>query len=131
MLTNVKGDSGYSSVISLGLSKSFDFGLNVAVGYAYTDAEDVNPMTSSVAYSNYTTIATVDAQDPGTATSNYVVPHRFTLKLDYAREFLAGYETRFTLFGSANEGVPYSYTFSNYIFGDGGEAVVCSMCQQA
>ncbi|WP_299585790.1 TonB-dependent receptor [uncultured Microbulbifer sp.] len=120
MLTNVKGDSGYSSVISLGLSKSFDFGLDVAVGYAYTDAKDVNPMTSSVAYSNYTTIATVDAQDPGTATSNYVVPHRFTLKLDYAREFLAGYKTRFTLFGSANEGVPYSYTFSNYIFGDGG-----------
>ncbi|WHI53247.1 TonB-dependent receptor [Microbulbifer sp. MLAF003] len=120
MLTNVDGDSGYSSVFSLGLSKSFDFGLNVAVGYAYTDAEDVNPMTSSVAYSNYTTIATVDAQDPGTATSNYVVPHRFTLKLDYAQEFFSGYETRLTLFGSANEGVPYSYTFSDRIFGDGG-----------
>ncbi|WP_444917069.1 TonB-dependent receptor [Microbulbifer sp. JMSA003] len=112
MLTNVDGDSGFSSVFSLGLSKSFDFGLNVAVGYAFTEAEDVNPMTSSVAYSNYTTIATTDAQDPGTATSNYVVPHRFTLKLDYAQEFFAGYETRFTLFGSANEGLPYNYTFA-------------------
>ncbi|WP_444931142.1 carboxypeptidase regulatory-like domain-containing protein [Microbulbifer sp. SSSA002] len=120
MLTNVNGDSGYSSVLSLGLSKSFDFGLSVAVGYAFTEAEDVNPMTSSVAYSNYTTIATADAQDPGTAPSNYVVPHRFTLKLDYAQEFFAGYETRFTLFGAANEGVPYSYTFANQIFGDAG-----------
>ncbi|AWF81491.1 TonB-dependent receptor [Microbulbifer sp. A4B17] len=120
MLTNVDGDSGYSSVFSLGLSKSFDFGLSVAVGYAFTEAEDVNPMTSSVAYSNYTTIATADAQDPGTATSNYVVPHRFTLKLDYTQEFFAGYETRFTLFGSANEGVPYSYTFGDQIFGDAG-----------
>ena len=113
MLTNVDGDSGYSNVLSLGLSKSFDFGLNVALGYAYTDAEDVNPMTSSVAYSNYSNIAVEDPEDPGTATSNYVVPHRFTLKLDYAQEFVAGYETRVTLFGSANEGRPYTYTFYN------------------
>ncbi|WP_444939114.1 TonB-dependent receptor [Microbulbifer sp. JMSA002] len=120
MLTNVKGDSGFSSVLSLGLSKSFDFGLNVALGYAYTEAEDVNPMTSSVAWSNYTKIATIDAENPGAATSNYVVPHRFTLKMDYAHEFFAGYETRFTLFGSANEGLPYSYTFGGGLFGDVG-----------
>ncbi|WP_444893811.1 carboxypeptidase regulatory-like domain-containing protein [Microbulbifer sp. TRSA001] len=120
MLTNVDGDSGYSSVLSLGLSKSFDFGLSIALGYAFTEAEDVNPMTSSVAYSNYTKIATADAQNPGTATSNYVVPHRFTLKLDYTQEFFSGYETRFTLFGSANEGIPYSYTFGDQIFGDAG-----------
>ncbi|MCO1335133.1 TonB-dependent receptor [Microbulbifer sp. OS29] len=120
MLTNVDGDSGYSSVLSLGLSKAFDFGLNVAIGYAFTEAEDVNPMTSSVAYSNYTKITTADAQNPGTATSNYVVPHRFTLKLDYIQEFFAGYETRFTLFGSANEGIPYSYTFADSNFGDAG-----------
>lgn len=119
MLTNVDGDSGYSNVLSLGLSKSFDFGLDVALGYAYTDAEDVNPMTSSVAYSNYTNIATADPEDPGVATSNYAIPHRFTLKLDYVREFFSGYETRFSLFGSANQGRPYSYTFdSGFMFGD-------------
>ncbi|WP_346839999.1 TonB-dependent receptor [Microbulbifer sp. SAOS-129_SWC] len=119
MLTNVRGDSGSATVVSLGLSKSFDFGLDAALGYAYTDAEDVNPMTSSVAYSNYTNLATADAEDPGSATSNYVIPHRFTLKLQYGKEFIAGYETRFTLFGSANEGRPYSYTFDNgFMYGD-------------
>ncbi|MGL6161842.1 TonB-dependent receptor [Microbulbifer sp.] len=119
MLTNVSGDSGYSNVLSLGLSKAFDFGLNVALGYAYTDAEDVNSMTSSVAFSNYRYLATDDPENPGTATSNYVVPHRFTLKLDYAREFFSGYETRFTLFGAANQGRPYTYTFADgSMFGD-------------
>ncbi|UHQ55741.1 TonB-dependent receptor [Microbulbifer sp. YPW16] len=119
MLTNARGDSGYSTVVSLGLSKSFESGLSAAVGYAYTEAEDVNPMTSSVAFSNYVNIATADPENPGTATSNYVVPHRFTLKLDYAQEFFAGLETRITLFGSANEGRPYTYTFDDgFKFGD-------------
>ncbi|WGL17144.1 TonB-dependent receptor [Microbulbifer bruguierae] len=113
MLTNVNGDSGYSNVLSLGLSKSFDFGLDMAFGYAYTDAEDVNPMTSSVAYSNYSNIAVSDPENPSPATSNYVVPHRFTMKLDYEKEFIAGYATRFTVFGSANEGRPYTYAFYN------------------
>lgn len=119
MLTNVDGDSGDSTVVSLGLSKSFDFGLDLALGYAFTDAEDVNPMTSSVAFSNYSNIAVSDPENPGTSTSNYVIPHRFTLKLDYAREFFGGYETRFTLFGSANEGRPYTYAFDDgFKFGD-------------
>ncbi len=119
MLTNVSGDSGSSTVLSLGISKSFEFGLDVALGYAYTDAEDVNPMTSSVAFSNYSEIAVSDPENPGVATSNYEIPHRITLKLSYHNEFVPGYETRVTLFGSANEGRPYAYTFdSGFMFGD-------------
>jgi len=119
MLTNIDGDSGSSTVLSLGISKSFDFGLNFALGYAYTDATDVNPMTSSVAFSNYVSLATSDPENPGVATSNYEIPHRFTLKLDYSTEFFGDYATKFTLFGSANEGRPYSYTFDDgFKFGD-------------
>lgn len=119
MLTNVSGDSGSSLVLSLGLSKSFDFGLDVAIGYAYTDTEEVSPMNSSVAFSNYTNIATANPEAPDLARSSYEIPHRFTLRLDYTREFFDGYSTRFTLFGSANEGRPYSYTFDDGdIFGD-------------
>ncbi|WP_347330769.1 TonB-dependent receptor [Marinimicrobium locisalis] len=119
MLTNVKGDSGKALTVSLGLSKYFDFGLETAFGYAYSDAEDVNPMTSSVAFSNYTNIATADPENPGTATSNYNIPHRFTTKLAYEKAFFGDYQTRITLFGSANEGRPYSYAVDNgYLFGD-------------
>lgn len=118
MLTNVK-DSYDSLTLSMGVSKYWDFGLEAAFGYAYSDAQDVNPMTSSVAYSNYTNLATADPENPGAYTSNYNIPHRFTLKLAYEHAFFGDYDTRFTLFGSANEGRPYSYTFNNgSAFGD-------------
>ncbi|MGD8175095.1 TonB-dependent receptor [Marinimicrobium sp. ARAG 43.8] len=119
MLTNAKGDSGKSLTFSVGLSKYFDFGLETAFGYAYSDAEDVNPMTSSVAFSNYTNLATANPENPGAATSNYNIPHRFTAKIAYEKAFFGDYNTRITLFGSANEGRPYSYTVDDgFLFGD-------------
>ncbi|MBL4827467.1 MAG: TonB-dependent receptor, partial [Spongiibacteraceae bacterium] len=119
LLTNVSGDSGSSTVFSMGISKSFESGLDVQFGYAYTQAEDVNPMTSSVAYSNYTTLATDNPNNPDVATSNYEIPHRFTLRLYYEKAFIGNFKTKFSLIGSANEGRPYSYAFSdNTIFGE-------------
>lgn len=119
MLTNVKGDSGEAITLSMGVSKYWDFGLETAFGYAYTDSEDVNPMTSSVAFSNYTNLATADPENPGTATSNYNIPHRFTTKVAFDHAFFGDYATRLTLFGSANEGRPYSYTMNDgFVFGD-------------
>lgn len=120
MLTNVEGDDGESTVLSLGMSKNYDNGLDVSLGYAFTDATDVNPMTSSVAGSNYGNIAVSDPGNPGVATSNYEIPHRFTWKLGYTTELFGNNETQVTLFGSANKGQPYSYTFlrSDGLFGD-------------
>ncbi len=121
LLTNVDGDGGQSTVISTYAFKEWDNGINATIGYAYTNAEDVNPMTSSVAGSNYSNIAVYDAINPGLATSNYEVPHRFTLQLGYEVEFFPGYSTNFFLLGQASEGRPYSYTFddSDGAFGDG------------
>lgn len=111
MLTNVKGDSGDSTTVSLALMKSYDNGLDWSLAYAFVDSNDVSPMTSSVAFSNYISPATRDAENPGVATSNYEIPHRFTMKISYAAELISGLETRFTVFGSANEGRPFSYVF--------------------
>ncbi|MDO6746976.1 TonB-dependent receptor [Gilvimarinus sp. 1_MG-2023] len=111
MLTNAD-DTHESLSLSLGVSKFWDNGLEVAFGYAYSDAEDINPMTSSTAGSNYSNLATSDPENPGAFTSNYNIPHRFTLKVGYEHAFFGDYNTRITLFGSANEGRPYSYTFN-------------------
>ncbi|MEI8626173.1 TonB-dependent receptor [Pseudoalteromonas sp. B137] len=111
LLTNVTGDSGDSSVISLAVSKMFDNGVSVNFGYAYTDSDDVNPMTSSVAGSNYGNIALTDPGNSGVASSDYEIPHRFTMTLGYTHEFVDGFATRFNLFGEAYKGLPYSYTF--------------------
>ncbi len=115
LLTNVKGDSGDATTLSLAVSKEYDFGLDVSVAYAYNDSTDVNPMTSSVAGSNYANFATSDPNNPGAATSNYNIPHRFTLRVGYKHEFIDGYATRFNVFASANEGRGMSYTFGDDI----------------
>lgn len=78
-------------------------------------------MTSSVAFSNYVSPAVTDPNNPGLATSNYQIPNRFTLRIDYSKAFFGDYETSFTLFGSRNEGRPFSYVFANDdgdMFGD-------------
>lgn len=119
MLTNVQGDSGYSSTFSLALSKTHDFGLDWSVSYAYTESKEVSPMTSSVAFSNYANIATSDPQNPGVTTSNYEIPHRFTFRLGYSHEFFENYATKINVFGTINEGRPYSYVLDNgFAFGD-------------
>lgn len=119
VLTNSSKD-GSSTIISLALSKNFDFGLDTSFGYSYTNSEDANPMTSAVAGSNYGNLAVTDAINPGMATSNYEIPHRFTMNISYATEFIDGLTTRFSLFGQASEGQAFSYTFddSDRAYGD-------------
>ncbi|MBL0710642.1 MAG: hypothetical protein JJV99_06475 [Colwellia sp.] len=119
VLTNTRRD-GKSTILSLALSKSYDFGLDMSLGYSYTNSEDSNPMTSAVAGSNYGNLATTDAINPSMATSNYEIPHRITMNLSYGTELIDGLETRFSLFGQANEGQAYSYTYDNSdsAFGD-------------
>ncbi|HZW59672.1 MAG TPA: TonB-dependent receptor, partial [Woeseiaceae bacterium] len=120
ILSNVAGDGGSSDVYSFGLSKAYDWGLDWTFGYAYTESTDVNPMTSSVAFSNYVNVSVSDPNNPGVADSNYNIPNRFTLRMNYRRAFFGDYETRFTLYGRVNEGRPFSSVFvdGGFTFGD-------------
>ncbi|MGJ3232099.1 MAG: TonB-dependent receptor [Oceanicaulis sp.] len=100
--------------IAVAVRKEYDFGLDWTFGYAYNDAEDVNPMTSSVAFSNFTTRAFVDPNDPAVATSNYNIENRFTFLANYETDWLfEDYFTRFSLFAVASEGRPFSYTMNS------------------
>ncbi|CAH9061422.1 hypothetical protein PSECIP111854_02808 [Pseudoalteromonas sp. CIP111854] len=121
VLGNVNGKDGESQIISLAMQKAFDNGIDLTLSYAYTDSKDINPMTSSTAGSNYGNIAVSNPMAPSLATSDYEVPHRFTLQLGYKTEFFDGYQTRFNLFGQASKGQPYSYLFSRSdrdVYGD-------------
>jgi outer membrane receptor for ferrienterochelin and colicin len=120
ILTNVRGKDAESTQFAIGLSKSYENGVNWSIGYAYTDSMDVNPMTSSVAFSNYANVAVSDPNNPGLATSNYEIPHRFTFELGYSAYWWADNRTNLTLFGARSQGRPYSYTFAGAgdIFGD-------------
>lgn len=119
MLTN-SDNSGESDMFSMILTKDFDFGLDVSFGYAYTDATDVSPMTSSVAGSNFDNTVLLDINNPTAGTSNYVVPHRLTMRASYGTEFFKDLETRFTVYGTASQGQPADYVmFSDPMEGDG------------
>ena len=107
VLTNSsKGNESESLAFSL--FKSFDAGLDIRFGYAWTDAKDVNPMTSSVAFSNYVNRAFYDPEEEVLSTSNYNIEHRFTGVLNYTANWFGEYRTRVSLYGQAASGVPYS-----------------------
>jgi outer membrane receptor for ferrienterochelin and colicin len=81
------------------------------LGYGHQDVEDVNPGTSSTAVSNWDNVAVSDPNDPGLATSNYEIEHRFTTSLAWRKSFFGAYETSVGLFGERRSGRPYSLTF--------------------
>lgn len=128
LLTNTH--QGEAKNASLLLSKTFrdeDFGtFRINGGYSYTDSEDVNPGTSSVASSTYGQFATSDPNHPGLATSNYESTHVFTASVTWSKPFFFDALTSLTLLGTARSGLPYSFTFgcgATSAFGD-------SSCQQ-
>jgi hypothetical protein len=119
MLTNSEFDAS-SDILSLLAMKRWDFGLDASLGYSYTDGEDISPMTSAVAVSNFDNLALIDLNNPRPGNSNYVVPHRFTLRASLGRELFAGYETRITVYAFAKEGQPQSFAMSSQdLEGDG------------
>jgi len=109
MLTNARAD-GTGHVFSFVLNKTFDWGLDLVLGYAYTDVEAASAMTSFTGESSFNNLATNDINFPRAATSNYAVKDRVTLRASFAREFWGDNTTRFTLQGYYATGQPGSYT---------------------
>jgi hypothetical protein len=120
ILSNTVSGDTEQETFTLALSKSYDWGLDWMFAYTHTESDDVSPMTSSVAFSNYAQMALSDPNNPGSSTSNYLIPERFTLRVNFRRAFFGDNMTKFTLYGYANEGRPFSYTFENAgnVFGD-------------
>ncbi|WND01584.1 carboxypeptidase regulatory-like domain-containing protein [Temperatibacter marinus] len=110
ILTNSE-DSGRHYVLSGYLRKSHDNGIDWSLGYAYTDATDANPMTSAVAFSNFSGVTASDRNNLSAATSNWEIKHRFTGKFSWAKDFWDDNTTRLTVFASVQSGRPYGFTF--------------------
>ena len=110
--TNV--DEGREALqASLSVFKAFDNGINLTIGYAYTDSKDVSSMTSATHFSNYIKRAFFDPEENTMSRSNYEVTHRFTAIVNYTADFFnSGYDTRISLFMQRNSGQPYSLTLS-------------------
>lgn len=118
MLTNSSHDADMFN-FAVSISKDFEWGLDILAGYSYTDAEDISSMASSVASSNFNDSVTSNINNVTPATSNYLVPHRFTFRANFDREFFADYRTGISLYGFAQEGQPQSFVMmSDALEGD-------------
>jgi hypothetical protein len=87
-------------------------GSEFSLSYTYTDAQEVSPLTSSVAFSNYSNIAVSDVNNPGLATSNTEIEHSFKARASFERRFFGDLASTFSIFAEYRTGLPYSYTFS-------------------
>lgn len=110
-LTNSSA-SPTSDMVSVVFKKDFEFGLSATFGYAWTQGEDVAPMTSAVAGSNFDNTALLDINNPRAENSNWVVPQRYTMGLYFQRNFFGDSTTRISLQGFASKGQPQSYVMN-------------------
>jgi hypothetical protein len=113
-LTN-SNQTAKSIAASVGLAKSFDNGFGFTVGYAYSDAEDPSPMTSSVASSNYWNRAFFDPNEDVLSTSNYNIEHRFTATATWQYDIAERFPLTVSLYGHANSGRPYSFAYNGTV----------------
>jgi outer membrane receptor protein involved in Fe transport len=115
-LTNTK--QGGADSLTLALKKPFDDAWSGMLGFSLSRATEVNPGTSSVAYSNYQYRAVFNPNDEEVATSNYSIPRRVIASLSWTHKFFGDYATQVSGFFDGHSGAPYSWVFGNDANGD-------------
>ena len=106
VLTNSE-QSPKSTVFSIGIEKQWE-NFYFRAGYAHTNSKDVQPMTSSVAFSNYSNRAFFDPNEDVISTSNYEIEHRATFAARWNKEIGNTMQLSIGLYGQAQSGRPYS-----------------------
>lgn len=115
-LTNTRKGGADSATFSL--KKPFADNWSGMLGFTWSRATDVNPGTSSVAYSSYQYRAMRNPNDADEATSNYSIPRRVIASLSWQHKFFGDYATQISGFFDGHSGAPYSWIFGNDINGD-------------
>lgn len=112
---------GHGENFVLAISKPFSAESNIfwQAAYAYTDATEVNGLTSSRAISNWASRSIFNPNEEIASRSPYVNKDRFTGTFNYRHFFFEGYKTEFAVFYEGRRGKPYSWTFNNDMNGDG------------
>ncbi len=114
-------DKGKTEQFTVSLSKPFseasDWSWNL--GYTYTHATEVGPLTSSTASSGWGYQYTFNANSETENTSRYEIKDRISGSLDWKHKFFGDYETRIGLVYEGRSGRPYSYVYNGDANGDG------------
>ena len=88
------------------------------LGYTYTNATEVGPLTSSTASSGYTYQYSFNAGEDVSQTSRYEIKDRISGSLNWKHKFFGDNETRVGLVYEGRSGRPFSYVFAGDANGD-------------
>ncbi len=119
VLQATETDKGGGNLATISLSRPMTKGWAWSLSYTYTDAVEVSPLTSSVAFSNYASRAILNPNEHVVANSAYLVKSRVNGTLNWQPVFFSGYKTQVGLFAEVRKGKPYSWTIENDLNGDG------------
>lgn len=125
MLALTNHDEGESHVLTLGLGKVWDSGVNFDISYAHQDIEMVTEGGSSRGISNWRGIFDSDRNFPSARTSLYQIEDAFKLNLGYETPWSEDWAFRADLFGQYLSGDVWGAAFdisnSNSLFGRAGQ----------
>lgn len=117
LLTNT--NKGGSRQATISLTKPLKKRWGASVSYTHTNADDVSPVSSSTAATNFSTRVGRDPNDERVGTSNYEIRHRILAQVSVRFAAVRRFDTRLTLQYEGRSGRPYSYVFGNDANGDG------------
>jgi hypothetical protein len=109
-------DKGYSYTAGFTLSKSWDWGGDVALGYAHQKLRDASAglFFGTTAGSLYNSVpAGIDPNRDFLGRSVYEIPNRFKLEAGYHHRFFGDNETRINLFAERQDGRPYGFSMAD------------------
>lgn len=114
-------NKGYTYSLSLKAEKKFDFGLDLAASYTYTQSKSVCGATSSQASSNWNNTSTYRFSNaPELANSSFNIPHMIKASAFYNFHIANSkmFTTTIGIIYQGRSGSPYSLLYSGDINGD-------------
>ncbi|MEP7186188.1 MAG: carboxypeptidase regulatory-like domain-containing protein [Rhodanobacter sp.] len=117
LLTNTT--KGKSDSLTLALSKPFSENWFGDLSFTLNHATEVNPGSSSQAYSGYKYVVRENVNDNIAGTADRNVPKSVKASLTWQHAFIGDYKTTISAFYSGHSGLPYSWIFSGDSNGDG------------
>jgi hypothetical protein len=114
---------GEGTQVTLSLQGKRSQTWNWNIGYTYTEATEVNTLTSSQAASNWNNAIRVDRNADVAERSVYAIRDRFTANISYRKAFIADLITSVGVFYEGRSGKPFTFTFVNDMNGDGRSGV--------
>ncbi len=112
-------DKGSSQQFTFSVHKPLIENWAWSLGYTYTRATEVSPLTSSRAISNWNSRAIVNPNEDVASRSNYEIRDRFIGTLTFEKAFFGDYNTNVTVVYEGRSGRPYSWRYLNDMNGDG------------